>query len=107
MDLTAWMEQWHMLPEKGGLVLCAVSGGRDSVCLLHYLWSISERRGFSVAAAHYNHHMRPTAQRDEDFVRGLCEQLHLRRQSPVVVWKRRDADCATSFWNVWRRNWGQ
>ena len=77
MDLTAWMEQWHMLPEKGGLVLCAVSGGRDSVCLLHYLWSISERYGFSVAAAHYNHHMRPTAQRDEDFVRGLCMQLQV------------------------------
>ena len=75
MDLTAWMEQWHMLPEQGGLVLCAVSGGRDSVCLLHYLWSISERCGFSVAAAHYNHHMRPTAQRDEDFVRDLCAQL--------------------------------
>lgn len=77
MDLTAWMEQWHMLPPAGGIVLCAVSGGRDSVCLLHYLHSISERCGFSVAVGHYNHHMRPTAQRDEDFVRELCGQLNV------------------------------
>ena len=75
MDLTAWMEQWNMFPDAGGTVLCAVSGGRDSVCLLHYLCSLARRHGFSVAAGHYNHHMRPTAQRDEDYVRSLCEQL--------------------------------
>lgn len=77
MDLLAWMEQWHMLPEKGGVILCAVSGGRDSVCLLHYLHAISAQCGFSVAAGHYNHHMRPTAQRDEDFVRNLCAELNV------------------------------
>ena len=75
MDLTAWMEQWNMFPPKGGTILCAVSGGRDSVCLLHYLHRISSAYGFSVAAGHYNHHMRPTAGRDEDFVKKLCEQL--------------------------------
>lgn len=77
MDLLAWMEQWHMLPEKGGVILCAVSGGRDSVCLLHYLHAISVQCGFSVTAGHYNHHMRPTAQRDESFVRDLCAQLEI------------------------------
>ena len=75
MDLTAWMEQWNMFPSAGGIVLCAVSGGRDSVCLLHWLCGVARRRSFSVAVGHYNHHMRPTAQRDEDFVRSLCEQL--------------------------------
>ena len=75
MDLTAWMEQRNMLPPAGGTILCAVSGGRDSVCLLHYLCGISGRYGFSVAAGHYNHHMRPTARRDEDFVRELCDEL--------------------------------
>ena len=75
MDLTAWMEQWNMIPRAGTTVLCAVSGGRDSVCLLHYLHSISTKHGFSVAAGYYNHHMRPTAQRDEDFVRAMCRKL--------------------------------
>ena len=77
MDLLSWMEQWHMLPPKGGLILCAVSGGRDSVCLLHYLHSLGVQCGFTVAAGHYNHHMRPTAQRDEDFVRDLCAALQV------------------------------
>ena len=75
MDLIPWMERWGMLPPAGGLLLCAVSGGRDSVCLLHYLANLAPGRGFSVAAAHLNHKMRPEAQRDEDFVRTLCRKL--------------------------------
>lgn len=75
MDLLPWMEQWNMLPPQGGTILCAVSGGRDSVCLLHYLCSLREKCGFAVAAAHYNHRMRPTAQRDQDFVAELCRAL--------------------------------
>ena len=77
MDLVPWMEQWHMLPPSGGIILCAVSGGRDSVCLLHYLCSLREKYGFTVEAAHYNHLMRTTAQRDQDFVTELCQSLHV------------------------------
>ena len=75
MDLLPWMERWGMLPPKGGVLLCAVSGGRDSVCLLHYLAAIAPQRGFTVAAGHLNHQMRPDARRDEDFVRELCRTL--------------------------------
>ena len=75
MDLIPWMERRHMLPPKGGVLLCAVSGGRDSVCLLHYLAAIAPEYGFTVAAGHLNHRMRPEAQRDEDFVRELCRTL--------------------------------
>lgn len=75
MDLRPFMERWGMLPPSGGTMLVAVSGGRDSVCLLHYLASLGRRRGFAVAAAHYNHLMRPTAGRDEAFVAGLCREL--------------------------------
>ena len=61
MDLTPWMTRWHMLPEKGGVILCAVSGGRDSICLLDYLHTLGQERGFTAAAGHLNHLMRPTA----------------------------------------------
>lgn len=74
MDLTPWMERWHMLPEEGGIVLCGVSGGRDSICLLDYLHKLGQRQGFTAAAGHLNHLMRPTAQRDEDFVRAFCRE---------------------------------
>ena len=53
-------------------VLCAVSGGLDSMCLLHLLSTWGRERGMSVTAAHFNHRLRPTAGRDEDFVREMC-----------------------------------
>ena len=72
MDLLPYMEQWNMLPGNGGVILCAVSGGRDSMCLLHYLYQLGQERNFAVAAAHLNHLMRPTAERDVKFVRDFC-----------------------------------
>ena len=70
MDLRPFMERWHMLPPSGGVMLVAVSGGRDSVCLLHYLAVMP--RDFTVAAAHLNHGQRPTAGRDAAFVWRSC-----------------------------------
>ena len=40
---------------SGSKVLCAVSGGADSMCLLHML---SRREDISLAAAHFNHQLR-------------------------------------------------
>ncbi len=68
------IKRYHMLPEEG-LVLCAVSGGRDSMCLLSWLLELSERYGFTVAAAHFNHGLRgEAAARDAQFVRDWCAQ---------------------------------
>lgn len=77
MDLLRWMQQWDMLPEKGEVVLCAVSGGRDSMCLLHYLHSLAPAYGFTVAAGHFNHQMRAEADADEQFVRTFCAQRNI------------------------------
>lgn len=57
---------------SGRTVLVALSGGRDSAALLHVLLELSGKEGFAVAAAHYNHHLRETAARDENFVKQLC-----------------------------------
>lgn len=70
-EVEAFCRKWDMLPE-GGLILCAVSGGRDSMALLHFLWRLSQAGRFSLSAAHYNHRLRPTADRDEEFVRSWC-----------------------------------
>ena len=68
-------DEFDMLPEVG-VVLCCVSGGADSMCLLSLLLEISAERGFSVAAAHYNHKLRGAeSDRDEDFVRGFAQSL--------------------------------
>ena len=67
----AFCEKWEMLPQ-GGVILCALSGGRDSMALCHLLLELAEKRGFQVVAAHYNHRLRPTADRDEAFVADWC-----------------------------------
>ncbi len=58
----------ELLP-KDGLILCAVSGGADSMYLLCCL----REMGFPVAAAHFNHGLRgEESDRDEAFVRSFC-----------------------------------
>ena len=62
------------LPRRGEKVLCAVSGGLDSMCLLRMLEAWCEERGGQVVAAHFNHRLRgAAADRDEEFVRETCE----------------------------------
>ena len=50
-----------VLPRAGQRVLCAVSGGLDSMCLLHMLKAWCEERGGQAAAAHFHavRHMGP------------------------------------------------
>ncbi len=75
----SFMRRRGMMPVKGSGMLCAVSGGADSVCLLHMMLELSKKEGFSVYAAHFNHGLRGAeAARDEEFVRGLCEKWGVR-----------------------------
>ena len=56
-----------------GPVLAAVSGGLDSMCLLHLLTAWGRERSITVTAAHFNHQLRgPESDRDERFVRDWC-----------------------------------
>lgn len=63
----------NLLPENG-VVLCALSGGADSVCLLHLLHERGKHQGFTVAAAHFNHQIRPEAGEDAAFCSDFCRQ---------------------------------
>ena len=64
--------EYDMLP-RGGLILCAVSGGADSMCLLHLLRALGAEGGFTVAAAHFNHNLRgKESGRDAAFVQAQC-----------------------------------
>ena len=64
------------LIEKGDTVTVALSGGADSVALLHSLLSVRDELQINVKAAHLNHLIRgDEAFRDEAFVIDLCERL--------------------------------
>lgn len=72
-SVTERVRQYDMLP-PGSIVLCAVSGGIDSVFLLHLLNQLRTERRFSLVCAHYDHQLRgEDSRRDGEFVRGLCE----------------------------------
>lgn len=65
----------HSLIPAGGHVLVAVSGGIDSICLLHALIRLSRSfPQFRVSAAHLDHGLRPTSEQDAIFVRRVCEE---------------------------------
>ena len=71
-----------MLP-PGGRVLVALSGGPDSVALLHVLQTLEQRGHLVVAGgAHFNHQLRGAeADADELFCRDLAASLRM----PIVV----------------------
>ncbi len=59
-------------------VLVGLSGGPDSVCLLHFLQYLSKERHFALAAIHVNHGLRANAaDQDEYFCEQLCRQLDI------------------------------
>ena len=68
----------HQMFTPGDTVLIGVSGGADSVCLLHALNSLKEELGIRVAAAHLNHGIRgEEADRDAAFVKELCRSWQI------------------------------
>ena len=61
------------LVAPGDHVICAVSGGADSMALLWCMVLLRKNLGISVSAAHFNHHLRhEESDRDQAFVRDFC-----------------------------------
>lgn len=64
----------HKMIEAGDCVLAGVSGGADSVCMLHLLARMQKELSFQLAAVHVNHGLRAEAGEDALFVENLCRQ---------------------------------
>lgn len=70
------IEQFHMF-EAGDRVIVGLSGGPDSVALLHMLWTLQQEQSFEVCAVHVNHMLRPEANDETENVKQLAEQLQI------------------------------
>ena len=77
----------HALTAPGDRVIVAVSGGPDSMALLHALWEARERLGLTLEVAGVDHGLRPAAAEELALVRARAGALRL----PVV---RLDVDIA-------------
>ena len=71
--LGGFIRQYGLI-QPGDTVICAVSGGADSMALLWGMYLIKDRLNITLAAAHFNHGLRGSeSDRDEAFVREFCE----------------------------------
>ncbi len=65
----------YCLLENVKSVAVGVSGGADSMCLLHILSSLKDKYGITIKAVHINHNLRgEEALRDENLVRDYCRE---------------------------------
>ena len=71
-QVCATVERHNMLVH-GDCVVLGLSGGADSMCLLHVLLRLQTRLGLSIVCAHVNHGLRRSAITDETFVREVCQ----------------------------------
>lgn len=86
----------------GDRVLVALSGGADSVALLHIILALCDKLHISVEAAHFEHGIRgEQSQQDALFVEAMCKSLnvpvhigHGHVPSLAVQWKKSLEDAA-------------
>jgi tRNA(Ile)-lysidine synthase len=65
----------HAMLTPGDVVLIAVSGGADSVALLHVLTELAGAHALRLRVLHVDHGLRPDSARDGEFVQALGERL--------------------------------
>ncbi len=90
----------NMLCKKDKVVV-AVSGGPDSLCLLHILYKLKEELDINLYVAHLNHCLRgKESDEDEKFVKNFCQSLDIEFRSKRVdinkISQQRNMSCETA-----------
>lgn len=73
------LQQWKISQIESPIVL-GISGGVDSMVLLHVLYLISQKENYQSVrwvVAHFNHGLRQTSDRDMNLVKDFAENLNL------------------------------
>ena len=69
----------YKLIEPEDIVLIAVSGGPDSMCLLNTLIELKEKLNIrEIVVAHVNHMLREEAEEETKYVKKFCEEKDIR-----------------------------
>lgn len=67
----------HNLIQKGDKVVIGVSGGPDSMTLLHVLYNMKELLDIQIVVAHVNHMLREEADEETKYVREFCKHFEI------------------------------
>ncbi len=67
----------HRMFEPGDTAVCAVSGGPDSIAMLHGLLELKDELGISLSVAHLDHGFREESASEAEFVGKTAESLGL------------------------------
>lgn len=78
------------IPNPAQIIGVAVSGGGDSMALLHLLHRLAQPLGFQIAAVTVNHGIRPAAVGEADFVARSCAQMNIPHDT--LAWAGADAN---------------
>ena len=70
------IKKYNLISENDKIVV-AVSGGPDSMCLLHILLTLRKEYNLELNVAHVNHMIRDNAILDEEYVKDFCEKNNL------------------------------
>ncbi len=88
MDLIASVKNsiiLNRLVSSGDKIIVGVSGGPDSVALLHVMNRLKYELGIQLHIAHYNHCMRKSSDADKSFVERLAAKLNI--SCTIGTWK--------------------
>lgn len=70
--LRSFVREYNLI-SPGDTVVCAVSGGADSLALLWAMYLLKDEWNLDLHAVHFNHHLQPLEpDEDEQFVRDFC-----------------------------------
>jgi len=65
------------LLKKDDCIVVGISGGPDSMCLLHVLMSLKEKYNLRIICAHVNHGLRKESEEEKEFVEKYCIENNL------------------------------
>ncbi len=86
------------LLDRGDRVLCAVSGGPDSMAMLHALWELRDRLALELAVATVDHGLRPEARAEAELVAARARDLGIAWQLLSVDVRAARASSRSKSW---------
>ena len=70
------IKKYNLIKENDSIVI-GVSGGPDSICLLHVLNELKNELNFKIYVAHINHMIREEADSETEYVKDFCKNLEI------------------------------